>query len=155
MNPVPALADALAVVRSIMGGTTDIGAGDEVVSQRDRVEAIRLLEDLKDAACAAQAELAVAVVAHEVAVAEAVADDVDVDAECASRAKARRVARARRSAIGQVALARRESPHMGGVFVGMGEALVHEMPCTFAALKSGALNEYRARTLVRETACLS
>src|SRR5690606_22652924 len=39
--------------------------------------------------------------------------------------------------------------------VGMAEALVHEMPCTFAALKSGALNEYRARTLVRETACLT
>ncbi|NLF04630.1 MAG: HNH endonuclease, partial [Actinomycetales bacterium] len=119
------------------------------------IEAIRLLEDLKDAACAAQAELAVGVVAAEVAAAEAVADDVDVDAECASRAKARRVARARRSAIGQVALARRESAHMGGVFVGIAEALVHEMPCTFEALKSGALNEYRARTLVRETACLT
>lgn len=134
----------------------DADSGDDAdgVTQRARIDAIRALEDLKDAACAAQAELAVAVVAAEVATAESVSAAADVDSADPSRARARRVSRARRSAIGQVALARRESPHRGQVLVGMAEALVHEMPHTLAALRRGSLIEYRATLLVRETACL-
>lgn len=55
----------------------------------------------------------------------------------------------------QVALARRESPRNGSRFVGLAEALVHEMPHTMAALAAGQLSEWRATLMVKETACLS
>ncbi|MGK3711239.1 HNH endonuclease, partial [Arthrobacter sp. IK3] len=54
----------------------------------------------------------------------------------------------------QIALARRDSPHRGNRHLGLGKALVHEMPHTLAALASGVLSEWRATLLVRETACL-
>lgn len=60
-----------------------------------------------------------------------------------------------RSASAEIALARKESPHRGGRFVGVAEALVHEMPCTFAALAAGHINERRAEIMVRETAVLT
>ncbi len=159
-----ALGADLAVLAGAWQRLAVVSAGP--VAQPERIEAIRVLEDLKDAACAAQAELAVAVVATEVAAAEETCDTAEPDragrdgADGAivrgsqARLRERRVARARRSAIGQVALARRESPHCGQVFVGAAEVLVGEMPHTLAALRAGVLNEYRARILVRETACL-
>src|SRR5690606_27888922 len=101
--------------------------------QGERISAIRALEDLKDAACAAQAELGVAVVAAELAAADAVSDEDSQGSEPRSRARERRRAMARRSAVAQIALARRESPHRAGVLVGAAEALVAEMPCTLAA----------------------
>ncbi len=126
--------------------------------QRARVDAIRALEDVKCAAAAAQAELAVAIVSSEVAAAEAVCDSVGADDEpvaaCGSPLRGRKVSQARRSAIGQVALARRESPARAQVLVGVAEALVNEMPHTLSAVRSGAMNEYRAQILVSATACL-
>lgn len=50
----------------------------------ERISAIRALEDLKDAACAAQAELGVAVVAAELAEADAVSDELDLAAAAES-----------------------------------------------------------------------
>lgn len=140
--------------REHVGPSVAVLPGDAAV---DRIEVISALEDLKDAACALQAELAVDVVRHEVTRAErAAAAAVDPDAPAAVRARARErtVRRARRSAVGQIALARRDSPHRGGVLVGAAEALVAEMPCTLAALRAGAVDEHRAVLLVRETACL-
>ncbi|MGD9620086.1 MAG: DUF222 domain-containing protein [Mycolicibacterium sp.] len=55
----------------------------------------------------------------------------------------------------EVALARREAPHTGGRYLGFAKALIHEMPHTLAALDCGALSEYRATLIVRESACLS
>ncbi|GAB16022.1 hypothetical protein ARGLB_100_00010, partial [Arthrobacter globiformis NBRC 12137] len=55
----------------------------------------------------------------------------------------------------QIALARGESPHRGGRFLGMAKALVTEMPHTLAALDTGQLNEERTIHVVKETACLS
>jgi hypothetical protein len=55
---------------------------------------------------------------------------------------------------GEVALARRDSPARGGRHLGFAKALVHEMPYTLAALQSGALSEWRATLIVRESACL-
>lgn len=69
------------------------------------------------------------------------------------RAKALRLARS--SAAAEIALARRESPQRGGRFVGLAEALVHEMPHTLHALSAGVLNEWRATIIVRETAGLT
>ena len=90
-------------------------AGDDA----GRVEQIRQLEELKRAASAAQARIAAELVASQRA--EQVAAGVP------NR-------RAHRGVGEQVALARGESPHRGGTFVGMATALVHEMPCTMAAL---------------------
>ena len=42
----------------------------------------------------------------------------------------------------------------GGRHLGFAKALVHEMPHTLAALECGALSEWRATLIVRESACL-
>ena len=110
-------------------------AGDDA----GRVEQIRELEELKRAASAAQARVAAELVASQRA--EQVAAGVP------NR-------RAHRGVGEQVALARGESPHRGGTFVGMATALVHEMPCTMAALSDGRITEWAATCLVRETAVL-
>ena len=55
----------------------------------------------------------------------------------------------------QIALARGESPHLGGRLLGMAKALVTEMPHSLAALDTGQLNEERAMYFVKETACLT
>jgi hypothetical protein len=55
----------------------------------------------------------------------------------------------------EVALARRDSPTRGGRHLGLAKALVHEMPHTLAALQCGALSEWRATLIARESACLS
>lgn len=103
-----------------------------------RIDAIRELEDLKAALSAAQAKLTVAFVASQRAARSGERPDRTSD-----------------DAGAQIALARRESPHQGGRLVGMARALVAEMPHTLAALEAGAVNEFRALLLVRETACLS
>lgn len=55
----------------------------------------------------------------------------------------------------EIALARGESPHKGARLLGLATALVDEMPCTLAALRSGVINEWRATLLVRDTAVLT
>lgn len=55
----------------------------------------------------------------------------------------------------EVALARRDAPVRGGRHIGLATALVEEMPYTLAALEVGALSEWRATLIVRESACLS
>jgi hypothetical protein len=55
----------------------------------------------------------------------------------------------------EVALARHDAPARGGRHLGLAHALVHEMPHTLAALACGALSEWRATLIVRESACLS
>lgn len=63
-------------------------------------------------------------------------------------------ARRGRGLAAEVALARRDSPNRGGRHLGFARALVHEMPHTYAALRSGVLSEWRATLIVRESACL-
>ena len=63
-------------------------------------------------------------------------------------------ARQGRGLASEVALARRDSPARGGQHLGFAKALVHEMPHTLAALECGALSEWRATLIVRESACL-
>ena len=46
-------------------------------------------------------------------------------------------------------------PNRGGRHLGFARALVYEMPHTLAALQVGALSEWRATLIVRESACLS
>ncbi|MCF6386215.1 HNH endonuclease [Mycobacterium sp. MBM] len=64
-------------------------------------------------------------------------------------------ARRGRGLAAEIALARRESPKNGDRHLGFAKALVHEMPCTLAALEAGVLSEWRATLIVRESACLT
>jgi hypothetical protein len=59
-----------------------------------------------------------------------------------------------RGVSSEVALARRDSPTRGGRHLGLAKALVYEMPYTLDALACGALSEWRATLIVRESACL-
>jgi hypothetical protein len=113
---------------------------DAGVDDVERVEQLRVLEELKAAAAAAQARVTVAFEASQRA------------AQDAAGLPARDLGKG----IGaQVALARRESPAKGSRFVGLAQALVQEMPHTLAALERGETSEWRATLLVRETACLT
>ncbi len=125
-----------AEVRSLVDEVRDLAvAGGDAA----RVEQLPLLEELKRATSAAQARVTAALVASQRAAQLA----AGVPAERASRGVAE-----------QVALARGESPHLGGRFVGTATALVDEMPCTFDALAAGRITEWTATCLVRETAVL-
>ena len=104
------------------------------------IDRIRELEDLKSAAAARQARIAVAF------------DLLQRRDQAAAGIPAEKLG----AGIGaQIALARRESPAKGGRLLGLAKALVTEMPHTLAALETGQLNEWRATLLVRETACLT
>ncbi|WP_332602693.1 HNH endonuclease [Arthrobacter sp. S2(2024)] len=104
------------------------------------IDQLRALEDLKSAAAAAQARIAVSFDAAQ----RSAETNLGVPADERGRGVA-----------AQIALARRESPAKGSRLLGLAKALVTEMPHTLAALDSGQLNEWRATLLVKETACLS
>lgn len=104
------------------------------------IDEIARLERLKSAAAAGQARLT-AVLAERRRGAEAAAG-VPRAKQC-------------RGLAGEVALARRDSPVRGGRHLGFATALVYEMPHTLAALECGALSEWRATLIVKESACLT
>src|SRR5205085_3431942 len=97
------------------------------------------LERSKSAAAAAQARAAVRL--------DALRRSREADAGVPAAQRGRGVA-------GEIALARRDSPARGSRHLGLAKALVHEMPHTLRALESGALSEWRATLIVRESACL-
>ena len=97
------------------------------------------LERLKSAAAAGQARAAARL------------DELRRTDEAATGVPARQRGR---GVASEVALARRDSPARGGRHLGFAKALVHEMPHTLAALECGALSEWRATLIVRESACL-
>jgi hypothetical protein len=117
-----------------------LGRLDRDVDDATRVDRLRLLEELKAAASAAQARDAADLYASQRAV------EAAADVPPAERG---------RGVAGQVALARRDSRFMGGRHLGLARALTDEMPCTLAALEAGRISEWRATLLVRETAVLS
>ncbi len=104
------------------------------------IDLIRALEDLKNAACAAQAVAAARFARSQKA--EQARRGVPAD-------------RVGQGVAEQVALARRESPHAGAIFLGLATILVTEMPHTLHAMTTGVLSEYRARIVVQETSCLT
>ncbi|WP_306915649.1 MULTISPECIES: HNH endonuclease [unclassified Arthrobacter] len=122
------------------GGLGPLGADDCADGDAGPIDHIRRLEDLKSAAAALQAQLAVTF-------------DLQQRRE---QAEAGLPADQLGTGVGaQIALARRESPARGSRLLGLAKALVTEMPHTLAALETGQLNEWRATLLVKETACLS
>ncbi|WP_099021631.1 HNH endonuclease [Mycolicibacterium palauense] len=100
---------------------------------------IEWLERLKSAAAAGQARAAAAFDAKRRA--------AEQEAGLPARRRGRGIA-------AEIALARHDSPARGGRHLGFARALVHEMPHTLAALETGALSEWRATLVVRESACL-
>ena len=110
------------------------------VSDEERVDRLRVLEELKAAASAAQARAA-----------------TDLDASVRERHRGMGLPAARQGlgVAAQVGLARRDSPVKGAQHLGLAKALTSEMPHTLAALTEGRISEWRATLLVRETACLS
>jgi hypothetical protein len=114
-------------------------AVDPQADQSALIERIAELERIKSAAAAGQARAAVAL------------DAARRGAEAAAGVPA---AQRGRGVASEIALARRDSPARGGRHLGFAKALVHEMPHTLAALECGALSEWRATLIVRESACL-
>lgn len=114
-------------------------AVDPAADESALVERIAELEALKSAAAAGQARAAAA---------------LDAARRAAEAATGVPAARRGRGVASEVALARRDSPARGGRHLGFAKALVHEMPHTLAALECGALSEWRATLIVRESACL-
>ena len=106
----------------------------------ESIDQLRALEDLKSAAAAAQARIAV------------VFDAAQRSADAAAGVPADDQGR---GVEPKSPLARRESPARGSRLPGLAKALVTEMPHTLAALETGQLSEWRATLLVKETACLS
>ena len=103
------------------------------------IATIEELERFKAAAAAMQAQAAAAF--------EAARNAREQEAGIPARRRGRGVA-------AEIALARHDSPARGNRHLGFAKALVHEMPHTLAALSSGALSEWRATLIVRESACL-
>ena len=112
---------------------------DDGFDEAAAVRRITSLERAKSAAAAEQARLTAALDGHR------------RRAEAAAGVSA---AKRGRGLAAEVALARHDSPSRGGRHLGFARALVHEMPHTLAALEAGALSEWRATLIVRESACL-
>ena len=117
---------------SLMG--LDPAAGESAL-----IERIAELERVKSAAAAGQARAAAA---------------LDTARRAAEAEAGMPAARRGRGVASEIALARRDSPARGSRHLGLAKALVHEMPHTLRALESGALSEWRATLIVRESACL-
>jgi hypothetical protein len=116
-----------------------LAAVDPHADEAALIEQIAWLERVKSAAAAGQARAAAALDEKRRA-----------DEAAAGVPKAKQG----RGVAGEVALARRDSPARGGRHLGLAKALVHEMPHTLAALECGALSEWRATLIARESACL-
>ena len=105
-----------------------------------RIDRIRLLEQLRSVVAAAQARETVAFAASQ------------RERQLASGVPA---GRAERGVAAQVGLARRVSPLQARRYVGWCRILTTELPGTYRALWAGAVGEWRALLVARESAWLS
>lgn len=113
---------------------------DQDVADDVRIDRIRLMEELRSVVAAAQA--------------------IETTAFAASQKSAQRSAgvpaeRVGRGVAAQVALARRVSPYEGARYVGQSAILTAELPRTFERVRAGAVPEYRAMLVARQSAWLS
>ncbi|MGC5616188.1 HNH endonuclease [Georgenia sp. Z1491] len=109
-------------------------------TEREAVDHIQLLEQVKAASAAGQA-LAAAELAR-------VRGEAEVKRGVPFEERGKGLA-------AEVALARRETVGRGSRHLGLAQALVHELPCTLALMSQGLVSEWRATILARETAGLS
>lgn len=108
--------------------------------QSGRIDLLRVLERLTCAAAGLQAQIT---------------SDFAADHRRTSTDAGAPRERRDRGIASQIALARRESPHRGGIHLGLATTLTSELPHTLAALRAGSITEWRATQIARETACLS
>ncbi|MDP9118547.1 MAG: HNH endonuclease [Actinomycetota bacterium] len=113
---------------------------DQRVSDAERIDRIRSLEELKGAVAAAQAREADAF---------AVSQRVD------QRARGVPVERIGKGVAAQVGLARRISPFEATRYVGQVGVLIRELPACFDRLSRGEVPEWRVLLVARDTAWLS
>lgn len=113
---------------------------DSGLSDPERVDAIRDLERLACVVAAAQASLS---------------RELDASQRAAQAHAGVPALRRGRGVAGQVALARRESPHRGRQHLGLATVVATELPHTWAAWRAGRITEWKATIVARETACLS
>jgi hypothetical protein len=124
----------------VRSATVALAQCSTAMIDRERIDLISALEELKAAAAALQARVSVAF------------DDSQRRLQAARGVPPREQGRG----VGaQLALARRESPHRGSRHLGLARALVREMPRTMAHLEAGRISEWRATLLCRETAMLT
>jgi hypothetical protein len=109
------------------------------LDETELVDAIRSLEELKAKASAAQARLA---------------RELDDRVRERHAEQGVRAAQRGRDVPSLIGFARRESPARGRRFLGLARSLA-ELPHTAAAMEAGALSEWRATLVARETACLA
>jgi len=128
------------VLEDVRRWVDDLAGLERDLSDAQRVDVIRALEELKGAAAAAQARAIT---------------DFDASQRAAQRDAGEPERRVGRGIGSQVALARRDSPYRGDQHLGFAKALVSEMPHTLALLTRGVLSEWRATLLVRETGYLT
>lgn len=172
-----------ATMADLNGLLTALSRFTSGVDDAERVTQLDLLERVKAAAAAAQARLTVELAESQAQVSEEwrqrardAAGVNDFEAWRRARVAARaascpesddttepsghRYQRGRRSRMepgvaAQVALARRESPHVGSRLVRLAFAVTHEMPYLLTLLERGLLSERRAMLVVQECALLS
>jgi hypothetical protein len=108
-------------------------------SEREQIDLLRALEELKSAATAAQAAIALV---------------VDTAARRAEAREGVPADRRGRDVPLRVGMAMRESPVRARSFLGAARAWHTEMPHTLAALRAGRLSPWRATLIVKETAHL-
>ena len=131
----PVAADLREQVLALAGAVGDLEADHRDVAA---VDLLGELESLKNTVAAAQARLSVVLKTARVA------------------ERSHQPAATRERGIGaEVALARRESPHRGGIHLGLAVALCAELPHTLAAMEAGWCSEWRAMQVAQGTACLS
>ena len=117
-----------------------VRAGNRELSDAERIDLIRALDELTCSARAEQAELA-----------------ADLDASMRAKAAAQGVPPERqgRGVAAQIGFARRESLHRAEQHLQLAKVIRSEMPCTRAAWRDGKIDEYTASQLTKATACLS
>jgi hypothetical protein len=113
---------------------------DQQASDAERIDQLRLTEEIKGVLAAVQARVTTAFTASQ---------------RADQRANGVPAERVGRGVAAQVGLARRISPFEATRYVGQVEVLTRELPATFARLASGEVPEWRVLLVARETAWLS
>lgn len=123
----------------ILAMVESLNQPDRNAESAELIEQICALETLRSATAAAQAELTVAF------------RDRQIASDTGPGSSARR---AHRSAVAQIALARRISPHQQAREQAFADLLVEDLPVTMNCLRRGEITEWAAKQVARELVVL-
>jgi hypothetical protein len=128
------------LAEGVLPGATDTAASVSRETLTAWVDLLGEVEKVKHTVAAVQARVAVA---------------LDEATRASEEKQGIRKERRGRGVPSQVGAAMGQSPNAGASFLRDARAWVQQMPWTFEALRAGALSEWRARIMVRETSHLS